>query len=118
MISETDIAWAAGFFDGEGSIAIQRPTARFARSYHLSIEQKDWEPIERFLHIFGGSPGRRDSSYTNVGVRRNCFVWRSSDMAHSRWVMAQIYPYLTERRQKKWADALEIRKLYEEGRSI
>lgn len=41
-----DIAWAAGFFDGEGSIIIRGTSTK------ISIGQKAREPLEHFIAIF------------------------------------------------------------------
>lgn len=63
---ETERAWAAGFFDGEGCISVQhdRRPGRRPRLY-LSIEQVDPRPLERFNVAVGFDrpitrrPGRR-----------------------------------------------------------
>ena len=46
-MKDTDIAWAAGFFDGEGSIIF--PNNRGVR---LNVCQKVPAPLERFIKIF------------------------------------------------------------------
>ncbi len=46
--SPTEIAWAAGFFDGEGSTCVNRQ--RGGRKYlHLQLGQKDPRALVRFL---------------------------------------------------------------------
>jgi len=56
---ETDLGWAAGFIDGEGSISIFRcngKTWRSADKYRLELEvtQCDTLPLERLKEILGG----------------------------------------------------------------
>ena len=46
-MNKVDVAWAAGFFDGEGHIAMN------ARCPILIVTQKDRLPLDRFLSIFG-----------------------------------------------------------------
>jgi hypothetical protein len=47
------VAWAAGFFDGEGCIVL-RPAGK-GRQLWVSIGQKDVEPLRRLHAQFGGS---------------------------------------------------------------
>ncbi len=46
-MKQTDIAWAAGFTDGEGYIGFHSN-----RSFCLIIGQKDRSPLDRFIEIF------------------------------------------------------------------
>ncbi len=57
--TDTEKAWAAGFFDGEGSINIEEP--RKARGYSLkvSISQNDPRPLVKIAEIWGGSVKQR-----------------------------------------------------------
>lgn len=47
MLVQTELAWAAGFFDGEGSVSCHTQTKRVGREVvgylHLSIRQKEDE---------------------------------------------------------------------------
>lgn len=51
-MNDLDVAWAAGFFEGEGSchIAVCNPTPYF----RLSIDQVYREPLDKMVTIFGG----------------------------------------------------------------
>ena len=49
--SELDIAWAAGVYEGEGSICEPTPTA----SARIAVAQKDTEILYRLRDWFGGS---------------------------------------------------------------
>ncbi len=51
-MTDEDIAWAAGFFEGEGSsfIAYCNPTPY----YRISINQAYREPLDKFCSLFGG----------------------------------------------------------------
>jgi hypothetical protein len=52
--SETDLAWIAGFFDGEGCISA-RITAEGRTTLQVSIGQKDRTQLAFIQEIFGGS---------------------------------------------------------------
>mgnify|MGYP001597965492 CR=1 FL=1 len=55
MTREEEIAWAAGFFDGEGSVGVQRDRCGCARYLSLQIGQRDPRPLQRFQALFGGN---------------------------------------------------------------
>jgi hypothetical protein len=49
-----NLAWAAGFFDGEGSTTVSAPNIRHKGRYvRLQIPQKDKECLERFQRVIG-----------------------------------------------------------------
>jgi hypothetical protein len=49
-----DLAWAAGFLDGEGTININEIKGKGVRQY-LGATQVRKEPLERLMGLFGGS---------------------------------------------------------------
>lgn len=57
MITDRDIAWAAGFLEGEGTFLSSGATGAFT----VSACQVQYEPLGRLLAIFGG----RVKPYTN-----------------------------------------------------
>ena len=52
MASEAELAWAAGLFEGEGSIGIDRRTSRHG-SLRLQIGMCDEEVLCRFKDVVG-----------------------------------------------------------------
>jgi hypothetical protein len=87
MITEMDIVWAAGFWEGEGSISLRFVTAS---------QVNKW-PLERLLLMFGGTISVRASSRIN---QRNCYQWFVCGQ-DARNFVALIYPYLSPRRQQQ-----------------
>lgn len=63
-----DFAWAAGFFDAEGSVSIYvRPERSYMR---VTVAQKDRRPLEQLKAWFGGSLGDpRPSGVSNWTVQ-------------------------------------------------
>ena len=49
IMEETDIAWSAGFFEGEGSICLN-DAGRW-----VSANQKDKAPLEKLQRLWGGT---------------------------------------------------------------
>lgn len=53
MTPETELAWAAGFFDGEGYTGFRTPGGRSYRAIRMSIGQMHREPLDRFHRAVG-----------------------------------------------------------------
>lgn len=53
---DTDIAWAAGFFEGEGHVkcAKRHNVKRTDRYFSITVAQVHREPLDKLQHIFGG----------------------------------------------------------------
>jgi hypothetical protein len=96
---ETDYAWAAGFFDGEGYAGI---TACFnkKRGKHYtrpvtSIAQNHREVLDRFCWIVG--VGRVRGPYLNKSnghQRKPYWQWQTDSMVTIRQVYGRLWPYL------------------------
>lgn len=93
-----EIAWAAGFFEGEGCVYKSNPRRR---SIVVLIAQKDPEVLFRLKDWFGGSIHRRNNSGANkIGL----YAWMvSGDRARN--FMRVTWFYLSTRRRAK---ALEV----------
>lgn len=51
MISSIDLAWAAGFIEGEGSFS----TDSKQNSISVQVSQVQWWPLEKLQQLFGGT---------------------------------------------------------------
>ncbi len=94
-ISVKDIAWAAGFLEGEGCFASGKNVHK-DRVPSVTAAQVDIEPLEKLQRILGGyirpgSPVKNQSPYWNWGVYGRQAVG----------VMYTIYPLLSHRRQER-----------------
>jgi hypothetical protein len=83
--STRDIAWAAGIFEGEGSVSS-------ARSCILAIEQKDPWILWRLKALFGGNVYRRST--------KEIWGWQVSG-ARARGFMMTIFVFLSPRRKEQ-----------------
>lgn len=58
MSRETDLAWAAGFFDGEGTVGLWKNNGGSPglgrKRLSASVSQKPREPLDHFVSICGG----------------------------------------------------------------
>lgn len=99
MTKETDLAWAAGFIDGEGCISIPtRIRDRNRRDYNLSlyVGQVDPRPLRILQAMFGGSVVLRKTSDL---ARRPMFMWRITGNLAEAAIVAML-PYLVVKREQ------------------
>lgn len=94
------VIWAAGFFDGEGSVSIQRLSgpslgARSGMRYtlRLNVPQIVIAPLERLQQLWGGSI-RLDKSRSKG---RPLYVWSLTTGA-ARRMLIEVTPFLLVKR--------------------
>lgn len=95
-MTEVDLAWAAGFIDGEGCINITKRYAKYhqgngGKLYHsvsLSANQISKEPLLKLQEMFGG----KIRATKPIGNRRPSFGWIIYTKA-ARDALALMLPY-------------------------
>lgn len=97
MISQIDRAWAAGFFEGEGSFypnwnKLRRDGTNTFRT-HASLSQKDKGLLERFQRAVGGLGG-----ITKHGGTTGVFQWKTNRFGQAGIVLEILRPWLSQRR--------------------
>lgn len=91
-----DIAWAAGFFDGEGCITIHlsRRSSRELRQFHqlrTDVVQKSIAPLQKLIEMFGGGIYQRSSGAL--------YTWVLTG-ADAEAFLTAILPYLIVKREQ------------------
>lgn len=100
-----DIAWAAGLFEGEGTIF----SADGGRP-RLALCMTDKDVVDRFRDILGGTvSGPYREGQEN---RKLMYKWQEGKVGTVQSVLRQFWPYLGERRREQ--AALAFAKYYEE----
>lgn len=99
-----DVAWAAGFFDGEGYVTIQKRNSKAKsgkryESYYLriGINHVAVEPLDEMLRIFGGTI-RKQSAHTVVGNRHQRHSWQMS-CTQAKEALIQMMPYFRNKQK-------------------
>ena len=98
--SRLEVAWAAGFFDGEGSTSCHARGAY--RSLQMSVSQVERSPLERFRQALG----RRGT--ISQPRRTKCqpiSQWRAYS-AEANAAIELLYPYLCLPKQEQAISAL------------
>ena len=72
MMNEAELAWSAGFFDGEGSVSIARATKQNLGSLAVAVSQIDREPLDWMAGEWGGRVRRVTGKRAD---QREAWVW-------------------------------------------
>lgn len=100
---EQDIAWAAGLFEGEGCIHLNR--TRTGRYIQLALATTDRDVLDRFLRVM--EVGQIYYKKPRLARHKPQWQWRCATregVAHAR---SLLLPHLGSRRTEKWADCIE-----------
>lgn len=98
MSKAHQLAWAAGFFDGEGYVTVQVRGGKYKGHYlRIGINHVDPKPLEEFKRLFGGNI-RKQNPKTVVGNRHVRHEWGiSCSLAAS--ALKQMLPYFLNKDQ-------------------
>lgn len=91
-----ELAWAAGFFDGEGTFGCYKNYKHYV-VIRASIPQDDYDPLERFQKAVRGLG-------TIHGSRRSgrlIFEWKAQSFEEVQAIIALLWKYLCEPKRKQ-----------------
>lgn len=119
MDNERELAWAAGFFDGEGSTFVRHTLKHkggtTGKMYPLltveiSVAQVRREPLDRFLAAV--NLGTINGPYKSTNGQPY-YRWQTSGRGNVHKVLCVLWPFLSipkkEQAQKCWKELLEKR---------
>lgn len=102
-----ELAWAAGFFDGEGSVIApteSRPTRR--RRLMIGIAQVEPQPLERFDRATGSMLRvRRVVRPENPRAKPQWYAY-TGRFENVQAIMTLIWPWLSEPKRAQFAAAM------------
>lgn len=94
--TELDLAWAAGFYEGEGTCGCNARSG----ALKVSVPQHNLEPLLKLKALFGGA------IHTPVSGRPS--VWQIYG-PRAYYMMEEIYPYLSAKRRGQVDEAYRRR---------
>lgn len=116
-MKETDFAWAAGFWDGEGCVSLTyrqygENTPKIPRIV-VQVSQVDRRVLDRLRTIlqYGSVLGPYNPKTKNS---QPYYVWRVEGVPHLQKIRTMLFPYLGEVKLTQMDNALEARKIWEE----
>jgi hypothetical protein len=89
------LAWAAGFVDGEAFVGMNRQHGENGRDYFttiLDVSQNHAKPLARLVELFGGSVKVR-RVHKGVGAGTSHYFWRLHGEKAIR-ALVELLPYL------------------------
>jgi hypothetical protein len=101
--SEVDIAWAAGLFEGEGSLSIARRRERGYPLFRVSSNDKD--VLERFAAIIGCGHVRTRQKPAKAQHKQQ-YEFTLTRQQQARDAFYAMYPWLGERRRTRGLEVL------------
>lgn len=101
VLVECELAWSAGFFDGEGTVYNR---TRFKKYTYLNLEisQRDRRPLDRFCKAVGHG---KIISRPSRGSTKEHFMWVCYRQQDVKEVMNKIYPYLSDPKKEQYKKA-------------
>jgi hypothetical protein len=102
ILDTHELAWASGFFDGEGSVFYR---GRKRKELSLSIAQADRRPLDRFCQAvgIGAVRGPYQQRYKNGKLY---FVFSVNTHVRVQAIVAMLWRYLSGPKQEQAAGAL------------
>lgn len=98
MIRPIDVAWAAGIYEGEGSITYTTPA--YPR---VQVTQNDRWILDRLQSLFGGRVARYARSKTSWQPERYFHLWYLNG-PNALGFMFTIYEFLSPHRQARFLE--------------
>jgi hypothetical protein len=99
---DTELAYAAGLFDGEGSISLVRQNNNRSHSPQVAVASNDYEVLEWLQNRFGGSIVTKQPRKSTHSVS---YDWRLTDR-RALLFLQLIRPYLVIERKIRRIDLL------------
>jgi hypothetical protein len=103
--ADTEIAWAAGLFEGEGTVGVTTPKGSSRPYPQASLRMTDEDVVERFCEAVGvgyvGTPVR--------GTRKPLYPWVANGWERVSQLHDLLVPYLGIRRLEQFERVLTLR---------
>ena len=107
IMEKTDLAWAAGFFDGEGCVHYHVLNNKYkTTSISLSISQSvlNEDLLSKWFNIF--KVGGFNSTHSHRGNENAIDHWVTARFEHIQYIMALIWPWLGKAKKDKYEEAI------------
>lgn len=96
-----EVAWAAGFYEGEGTIYLSRTSPR------MYVTQVNVEPLSRFREVLGVGTVRGPYQQKNPGSQP-IYKYTVNGLEKVQAIIAMIWPWLSDRRRAQATKVLTV----------
>lgn len=116
MATDTEIAWAAGLFEGEGTWLLRKGKGAHPQ---IALQMCDRDVVERFARIVGvGREIRVERRSLRNPAHSDMWRWELTNVRDARHLIEMLVPYLGERRRAKAEEIMRATEGYgQHGRS-
>ena len=97
-VKQTDLAWAAGLFEGEGSVIV------YERQSRLELTSTDMDVLLRFQSVLGGKVTEGKSRAPHL---KPLGKWWVSNWTDVRRCAELLLPWMCQRRRARLEELLE-----------
>jgi hypothetical protein len=105
MRTREELAWAAGFFEGEGCITLSHTSGKQRPQLVLMVSQVDPWPMERFVEAVGiGTAQYVEPRW--APRQQNVYRYRIVSFEKCQAVIAMLWPWLSPRRKETYLTKL------------
>lgn len=104
-LTENEMAWIAGFLEGEGSFGTSTPTKTGGLTQRITCRQINKEPLQRLARSLGGTLVFDMVNLKNVLSNKPISEWRCSE-TRARIVMQMLLSQMSKIRQDQIVLAL------------
>lgn len=105
-----ELAWAAGFIDGEGCFSIKRRKTKPTPSFR--IVQVDPRPLQRLQAVIGGSLTGPTSPPSHKGKPFYILCLYNKALYPQ---VERLWPYMCEPKKEQWKRVLEQIEVFDRG---
>lgn len=102
-----ELAWAAGFYDGEGSTITQVESRDRRVTLQICVSQCDVGPLERFQRALGGIGAIYGPTPRPKPQWRPLYQFRINRFEHSQAAIAMLWRFLCEPKREQAAEAMQ-----------
>lgn len=121
---ELELAWAAGFFDGEGSVFVNRrksvakyranPIRYDITTVGLSIAQVDVRPLQRFIAAIEATQNPTGPYRTKNKNAQPYYRWAVEGRPSTLRVLEALWPFMSEPKREQsyrvWNELWDLRR--------
>jgi hypothetical protein len=102
----SDIAWAAGLFEGEGCFSTGKNTSKNSLTGRCSLQMTDEDIVKRFYNIVKvGTINKR--TFEN---KKDAWTWTTAGFEKFLYIVSLFWKFLGERRKQRASEILNILK--------
>lgn len=102
---KTELAWAAGFFDGEGCVTyVRHQKKQTTRALRINITQRHDEVLHRFKAAVRS--GSVNGPYDAVGRKNSLFTYQITKQAEVKRVFKLLKPYLGSIKRQQFEETI------------